>query len=123
MTRFLPTVTIVAITGILLASVGHSSATGSRFLVGLVLKSGRCLRNPIVCRSPGSGGPTCCANKCTDTNRDSHNCGRCGKICKFTDSCCNGKCVDVTYDKHNCGSCGKRCSRGVECFYGMCQYA
>ncbi|KAH0460672.1 hypothetical protein IEQ34_011335 [Dendrobium chrysotoxum] len=123
MTRFPPAFTFLAITAIMLASVSLSSATGSRFLAGLVVKSSRCSRNPAVCRTPGSGGPTCCANQCTDTSRDTFNCGRCGRICKFTDSCCEGKCIDVTFDKHNCGSCGKQCSRGVKCFYGLCQYA
>ncbi|KAG0463300.1 hypothetical protein HPP92_019369 [Vanilla planifolia] len=118
------TILLLAISAaILLACFDRTDAGASRFLAQLEAKNKKCRADPTVCRMPGSGGPTCCANRCVDTSTDRLHCGRCGKICKFTDSCCGGKCVDIISDKRNCGSCGQHCPQGVKCLFGMCQYA
>ncbi|KAK1321081.1 hypothetical protein QJS10_CPA03g00717 [Acorus calamus] len=86
-------------------------------------KTHKCDMNPMVCTYAGSDGPNCCGQKCTDVRTDDLNCGKCGKMCKFTYTCCGGKCVDINFDKRHCGGCNNKCQKGVLCIYGMCNYA
>ncbi|RRT59236.1 hypothetical protein B296_00040491 [Ensete ventricosum] len=78
-----------------------------------------CDRFPIVCRVRGSSSPHCCRKQCVNVMIDNHNCGQCGKKCRFGQACCGGSCVNVMYDPKNCGGCKK----GSFCQYGMCSYA
>ncbi len=79
------------------------------------------------------GGPTpgkdagCvmqCGGKCTDTQNDPTNCGKCANACPPSATCeagnckcatgklCTGKCVDTQVDAKNCGQCGNDCAGG-----------
>ncbi|KAK1318843.1 hypothetical protein QJS10_CPB04g01740 [Acorus calamus] len=78
---------------------------------------------PRMCLTEGSLGPDCCWKRCVDLKNDSFNCGRCGKVCSYTEVCCDGQCVNVLFDKSNCGGCGSTCAEGSYCRYGMCSYA
>ncbi|GMN75104.1 hypothetical protein TIFTF001_052563 [Ficus carica] len=40
--------------------------------------------------------------------RDRHNCGKCGKKCKYNQICCNGNCVNPSFNKRHCGGCNNR---------------
>ncbi|KAI4295944.1 hypothetical protein L6164_035937 [Bauhinia variegata] len=82
-----------------------------------------CDRYPRVCRMVGSEGPDCCHKKCVNVSRDSNNCGRCGKKCKYSQICCKGKCVNPMANKNHCEGCGSKCKKGDYCQYGMCTYA
>ncbi|PON91929.1 Stigma-specific protein [Trema orientale] len=82
-----------------------------------------CKKFPRICLSKGSPGPSCCKKKCVDLMRDRHNCGKCGKKCKYNQLCCNGKCVNPSFNKSHCGGCNKRCSNGGLCAFGLCSYA
>lgn len=93
----------------------------SRFLAASDLKGKRCDIDRNACLSATSPGSTCCGSLCVDTDTDVSNCGKCGKVCKFTESCCERKCVDLVFDKRNCGKCSNRCKK--HCFYGLCDYA
>ena len=82
-----------------------------------------CKKFPQICRAKGSPGPKCCKKKCVDLLRDRHNCGKCGKKCKYNRICCNGKCVNPSFNKKHCGGCNNRCSNGGLCAFGLCNYA
>ncbi|XP_008782304.1 stigma-specific STIG1-like protein 1 [Phoenix dactylifera] len=93
----------------------------SRFLAARDPKGKKCDIDPQVCLSATTPGSTCCDSQCVDTDTDAFNCGKCGEVCKFTQSCCGGKCVDLAFDKRHCGKCFNSCKR--HCFYGLCDYA
>ncbi|EXB63291.1 hypothetical protein L484_000953 [Morus notabilis] len=82
-----------------------------------------CNRFPRICRAKGSPGPSCCKKKCVNLLRDRHNCGKCGKKCKYSQICCNGKCVNPSFNKRHCGGCNNRCSSGGLCAFGLCSYS
>ncbi|PON62714.1 Stigma-specific protein [Parasponia andersonii] len=82
-----------------------------------------CKKFPRICHAKGSPGPSCCKKKCVDLLRDRHNCGKCGKKCKYNRICCNGKCVNPSFNKKHCGGCNNRCSNGGLCAFGLCNYA
>ncbi|KAM0063749.1 putative stigma-specific protein Stig1 [Helianthus debilis subsp. tardiflorus] len=82
-----------------------------------------CNKDDEICYILEGKNSTCCNNKCMDLSEDKHNCGRCKKKCKFTNSCCRGECVNLAYDKRHCGSCGNKCMPGGYCIYGLCNYA
>ncbi|KAM7265560.1 hypothetical protein ACFE04_003243 [Oxalis oulophora] len=82
-----------------------------------------CNKYPRVCHLKGSPGPDCCKKKCVNVKSDRHNCGKCGKKCKYSELCCKGKCVNPMKDKKHCGGCGSKCWRGNTCNYGFCNYA
>ncbi|KAF5729080.1 putative Stigma-specific Stig1 family protein [Tripterygium wilfordii] len=83
----------------------------------------KCNKNPRICRAEGSPGRDCCKKKCVNVKTDRHNCGMCGKKCKYSEICCKGKCVKPMYDKKHCGGCNNKCNKGSACVYGMCSYA
>nr|XP_009421113.2 PREDICTED: stigma-specific STIG1-like protein 3 [Musa acuminata subsp. malaccensis] len=93
----------------------------SRFLAVTAPKNKKCSIDPTVCYGAASPGRRCCGDQCVDTDSDPFNCGKCGKMCKFTRACCDGKCVRLAFDKKNCGSCFNRCKK--TCMYGLCDYA
>ncbi|XP_030478594.1 stigma-specific STIG1-like protein 1 [Cannabis sativa] len=82
-----------------------------------------CKNIPRICLAKGSPGPSCCKKKCVDFVRDRHNCGKCGKKCKYNQICCNGKCVNHSFNKRHCGGCNNKCSNGGFCAFGLCSYA
>ncbi|GMN36509.1 hypothetical protein TIFTF001_042460 [Ficus carica] len=82
-----------------------------------------CNRLPRICRAKGSPGPTCCKKKCVNVMRDRHNCGKCGKKCKYNKICCNGKCINPSFHKRHCGGCNNRCKNGGLCAFGLCSYS
>ena len=82
-----------------------------------------CKKFPRICLAKGSPGPSCCKKKCVDMMRDRHNCGACGRKCKYNQICCNGKCVNPSFNKRHCGGCNKMCSNGDLCVFGLCSYA
>ncbi|GMN36511.1 hypothetical protein TIFTF001_042459 [Ficus carica] len=82
-----------------------------------------CNKFPRICRAKGSPGPSCCKKKCVDVTRDRHNCGKCGKKCKYNKICCNGKCVNPSFNKRHCGGCNNRCNNGGLCAFGLCSYS
>lgn len=76
------------------------------------------------------GSQTRCGATCTDTAKDTSNCGQCGVKCKTGEYCAAGKCnaacnqpnllcgqfcVDVATDHDNCGKCGMGCTSDQEC--------
>ncbi|URE45250.1 Stigma-specific protein, Stig1 [Musa troglodytarum] len=93
----------------------------SRFLAVTTPKNKKCSIDPMVCYGDASPGRRCCGHQCVDTDSDRFNCGKCGKMCKFTRACCGGKCVRLAFDKKHCGSCFNRCKK--TCMYGLCDYA
>ncbi|KAM3362674.1 protein GRIM REAPER-like [Capsicum galapagoense] len=82
-----------------------------------------CNKNPRICRAKGSPGPFCCKKKCVNVFADRHDCGICGKKCRYNETCCRGKCVNTMFHKRHCGGCGNKCQKGSACVYGMCSYA
>ncbi|KAF8414125.1 hypothetical protein HHK36_002124 [Tetracentron sinense] len=72
-----------------------------------------CKKFPRICRAKGSPGPNCCKKKCVNVLTDHHNCGMCGKKCKYMEICCRGKCVNPSFNKRHCGGCNNRCNQGV----------
>ncbi|XVF87773.1 hypothetical protein PTKIN_Ptkin18bG0147700 [Pterospermum kingtungense] len=95
----------------------------SRFLAQKSRHLMTCNKYPSVCLVAGSPGPYCCKKKCVNVKTDRHNCGKCGKKCKYSEICCKGKCVNpMSHEKH-CGGCNNSCDKGSKCLYGMCSYA
>ena len=82
-----------------------------------------CKKFPRICRAKGSPGPQCCTKKCVNILTDRHNCGKCGKKCKYNQICCKGKCVNPSFNPKHCGGCNNRCSKGGLCVFGLCDYA
>ncbi|XP_021293933.1 stigma-specific STIG1-like protein 1 [Herrania umbratica] len=82
-----------------------------------------CDKNPKVCLTEGSQGPSCCRKKCVDLKTDKFNCGKCGKKCNYSKICCKGKCVNPLSNQKHCGGCNNSCGNGNACLYGMCSYA
>ncbi|KAF8414124.1 hypothetical protein HHK36_002123 [Tetracentron sinense] len=72
-----------------------------------------CKKFPRICRAKGSPGPNCCKKKCVNVLTDHHNCGMCGKKCKYMEICCRGKCVNPSFNKRHCGGCNNRCNQGA----------
>jgi alpha-tubulin suppressor-like RCC1 family protein len=77
-----------------------------------------------------------CGQACTDTSRDSSNCGGCGSKCALGELCqggqcecqsvfgysqCGPDCVYLRSDPMNCGSCGHVCAPGQICGASLCQ--
>ena len=82
-----------------------------------------------------SQGTTLCSATCVDLQKDSQNCGSCGKQCdpgnvcskgKCAVSCqtgltnCSGSCVNTKTDRAHCGACGGTCKAGEVCSAGKC---
>ena len=118
------------------------------FLVGFVAVA--CAQPAIIDDDAGTvdsgvkpdGGNACpiviqkrCGTVCTDTTKDTANCGTCGVKCtgnqfcaasKCNDACnsplklCGQFCVDLQVDHENCGTCGKGCASVQECKTGAC---
>ncbi|XP_073059982.1 uncharacterized protein [Primulina eburnea] len=82
-----------------------------------------CNKNPGICRLKGSPGSSCCSRRCVNLGTDKLNCGKCGRMCKFSEVCCKGKCINPFTHRKNCGGCNNRCKRGGTCVYAMCSYA
>ncbi|KAL5548442.1 hypothetical protein UlMin_003673 [Ulmus minor] len=82
-----------------------------------------CNKFPVICSAKGSPGPHCCKKKCVNVLTDRHNCGLCGKKCKYNEICCKGKCVNPSFNRRHCGGCNVRCQVGGFCAFGLCNYA
>jgi len=86
-----------------------------------------------------NGMGTQSVNKCTDTSKDSANCGSCGTKCTALQFCSGGICkantistigiqsqvtyfvnIDTQSDPNNCGSLGHACAAGQTCSGGTC---
>jgi hypothetical protein len=78
-------------------------------------------------------GETSCSGTCTDTTKDSKNCGMCGNPCAAGQVCansacgcptgqtlCGTTCVDTTSDNGNCGGCAMPCPTGEVCSASTC---
>lgn len=102
----------------------------------------RPLPPPPVPADAGPTAPACgpgeidCGGRCTDTLRDSENCGSCGVICELGTPChrgscesadcvgtvlCGGECADLLNDPNHCGACEHACTGGMFCVGGVCE--
>ncbi|MBA0606687.1 hypothetical protein Godav_019119 [Gossypium davidsonii] len=101
----------------------YSSAQGRWLLQNKRPRRVTCKKFPGICDAKGSPGPQCCKKKCVNILTDRHNCGKCGKKCKYNEICCKGKCVNPSFNRKHCGGCNNRCSNGEFCVFGLCNYA
>ncbi|KAF5728416.1 hypothetical protein HS088_TW21G00563 [Tripterygium wilfordii] len=102
---------------------GFGRFLGQRRLIRHRGRPMKCNKFPRICGGKGSPGPHCCKKRCVNVLRDSANCGRCGKKCKYNEVCCDGKCVNPSFNRRHCGGCNNMCSNGGFCAFGLCNYA
>ena len=115
--RELSVLTLVAGLGATLSQCAHAIAPDDTAPVPTARDGGP---------SPGkdAGCVTQCGGKCTDTQNDSNNCGKCTNACPAGATCnagacvcasggklCGGKCADTQTDVTNCGMCGTDCTK------------
>jgi hypothetical protein len=118
---------------------------------GTFCSQGQCITGevppPSACPPPSTGCPGLGDEiRCTDTYRDSANCGMCGNRCAEGTYCRDGRCVDgvpppptcyaplatcktpegwgfcadIFRDPGHCGGCDIRCPEGTYCGDGKC---
>ncbi|KAE8696735.1 hypothetical protein F3Y22_tig00110647pilonHSYRG00098 [Hibiscus syriacus] len=61
--------------------------------------------------------------RCVNVTTDRLNCGKCGRMCEYSEICCKGNCVNPMSNKWHCSVCNNGCDKGSKCLYGMCSYA